>query len=545
LAQTGRPARATDGSAPTTLQVGLEDDDVAGPARARAAPPISDPVALFSHLDASGRFHRDGRLGRIYHRGMVSFRENVRVNSLHLVVHGNRVKAHVDRISPLAVRPDGPSGYSAAQAVQHNLAGMAQDLVRLLRGRQGDHRCELDCSWDVTRPLDPAPSACGVLLEARVAGSLDEARLRAAVRSALGDRAAQRDHLDVVSCRSASDVEQARERLYSAAVPMSTPPLHISLVRHPAGDVLMLNLNHAATDGVGALRVLRCIAGHYAGDGERAGLDFLAMSDLPVVPSPTPVSALTRARRRAVQRTRDVLARPTSVAADCGADRAGHGSRRLCVAAGALGRTDVLVAALHLAISDWNLQHATPSHRISVLTQADLRPPEWDARMIGNFSVTARMSTRRRDRATPAAAMTAIAAQAARNTSARTGVALIAALERAGLLALWAKQSVVVLRPLTTNDHVDSTMLCNLGRVDPPSFGPEAGDTVELWCSSPARAPATLCIGAATIGDRLHVTVRHPHRLFDAPAADRFAECYRAHLQSMSDLQPRAYEAGV
>jgi hypothetical protein len=544
----------------STLQAGLEiaddgDHPTGRPDRAHAAADISDPVALFHHLDASGRFHRDSRLGRMYHRGMISLRENVTADSLHIAVHGNRVKAHVDGISPLTTRSDGRSRYSARQALAHNAAGIAQDLVALLRGRQGDHRCELDCSWTAgeahappaqTQLLDPTLSAASVRLEARVGGSLNEERLRAAVRSALGDRAPRRDHLDIVDCASDADLDRARERLYGTAVPLSSPPMLICLAHHPAGDVLLLNLNHAAADGAAALQVLRCIAGNYAGDDGAGTLEFLAVEDLPVGPTPTSATIPTRLRKNVVQRMRDAIARPTTIAADHAGERSGHGSHRVRLPAGATepvaaaqplcGRSDVLVAALQLAIGEWNDAHDLPSGRISVLTQADLRPDGWDESTIGNFSVTARMSTGRRERATPDAAMTATVSQAERNRSMRTGVALVAALERAGLLSLWAKQSVVVLEPLSTNSDVDSTMLSNLGSVVAPSFGPRAGTIVELWFAAPARAPSMLCVGAVTVAGSLHLTLRYPHRLFDARAAGRFADIYLGHLRSLAEL---------
>ncbi len=120
-----------------TLQSGLEASGTAGPAADAVS--IDDPVALFRHLDASGRFHRDTGIGRLFHPGQVSLRENVPNDSLHVVIEGNRVSAHVDRVSPLGVRPAGPSRYSVRRAAAHNVVGMAQDVVALLRGRQGDH----------------------------------------------------------------------------------------------------------------------------------------------------------------------------------------------------------------------------------------------------------------------------------------------------------------------------------------------------------------------------------------------------------------------
>lgn len=542
-----------------TLQSRLEAADDDRPAGSPDAT-IRDPVALLHHLDGSGRFHRDGRLGRLYHRGMVSLRENVTENSLHVSVDGNAVAAHVDQVSPLAARPDGASAYSVGRAMAHNLAGMAQDLVWLLRGRQGDHRCELDCEWvqgEAKRTcnefelLDPTSGAWTVQLEARVAGALDEARLRAALAAALGSLARERSILSVVDCEDDDALHTARGRLQRMVVPLDRrPPLHACLARHPAGDVLMLGLNHAATDGFGALEVLRHIARAYAGDADRdAPLDFLASRDLPVRPATPSAPAVARLATELVERLRDKRDRPARLSADEPGEHSGCGFHLLALSTAATRRivgtdhsranTNVLMAALHLAVGDWNDQHGATARRIGTLVHADLRPAEWHEQPIGNFSVTARMSTRRHDRTGPASALRTITAQIARNKRTRTGVALIAALERAGLLTLWAKQSVVVLQPLTGNHRVDATVLCNLGWLDEaPSFGPDAGDAVELWFSTPARAPLSLCLGAVTIGGRLHLTFRYPHRLFGPDAARRFAACYLDHLRQMAEIHP-------
>ena len=89
------------------------------------------------------------------------------------------------------------------------------------------------------------------------------------------------------------------------------------------------------------------------------------------------------------------------------------------------------------------------------------------------------------------------------------------------MLELWAKQSSVVLAPLTAHDRVDCAMLGNLGPIgDAPSFGPDGGETVELWFSPPARSPRILCVGALVVGGRLQLTFRYPLRLLSADAAE-------------------------
>ena len=120
-----------------TLQSRLEvseDGEPQGLLTARPDATIADPAALLAHLDHSGHFHRDGRMGRLFHRGMVSLRENVETSSLHVSIDGNHVSAHVDEASPLDLRSDRSSGYSIRRALVHNLAGMAQDACHSCAG---------------------------------------------------------------------------------------------------------------------------------------------------------------------------------------------------------------------------------------------------------------------------------------------------------------------------------------------------------------------------------------------------------------------------
>jgi hypothetical protein len=118
---------------PTQIQV--EDGDVT----------TADPLGLIRALDSSERFQRDTRLGGIFHPGKVSYRETSRTNSLHILIHGNQVSAHVDEVSPLKCNPDGSARYAWGPVVVHNLAGLLADLGRRIRGRHGEQRCGLEC----------------------------------------------------------------------------------------------------------------------------------------------------------------------------------------------------------------------------------------------------------------------------------------------------------------------------------------------------------------------------------------------------------------
>ncbi len=100
---------------------------------------------LIRALDTSERFRRDGRLSGIFHPGRISYRELSPRDSLHIIVDGSRVSAHIDEVCPLRCKPDGEATFSLPRVLAHNLHGVASDVGRRLRGRHGEQRCNLGC----------------------------------------------------------------------------------------------------------------------------------------------------------------------------------------------------------------------------------------------------------------------------------------------------------------------------------------------------------------------------------------------------------------
>lgn len=529
-----------------------------------APPPVADPVALLRHLEGSGRFHRDTGLGRIFHPGSVSFRENVPNNSLHVVIRGNHIAAHVDLVSPLGVTTRKPSHYSIRRAVLHNALGVAQDLLRLLRGRQGDHRSQLDCQWfdDGAPPSEaaiaggsPRVGAWSVHLEVRLPGRLDPDRLATALAEVC-QGASDGGPVPVVACPDPAALDRARQDLLARAVPADRcPPVAVVLARRPPeddggepADTLLVNLNHAACDGPGALQLLSSLANRYAGRPTAPAHVFLSLQDLPVRPGAAWTSRWVGLYRTVVEWARDLLTRPHVLAADGAESDEGYGFHLRSLTRDETDRVvdprrpgtsrNLLLTALHLAAGDWNRQHGSPGGRIGVLVPADLRPDTWAREPIANFSVTARVSTSRRHRAEPARALLAVAAQKTRNRRTRTGTALLDALNRAGMLALWAKQSQIVLHPATHNRLVDTAMLADLGWVDDLATFGDVGAPEAVWFSLPARTPRCLCVGTVVVDGRLHVTLRYPHRVFSAGAAARFADVLVRRLLDVAAVAP-------
>ncbi len=104
---------------------------------------------LLKALEDNPRFRRDSILGGIFHLGRISYREISPTDSLHIVIRGDEVSAHVDDVSPLVVRGDGTTHYAWGRVLAHNVAVLVADVSRRLRGVHGRQRCRLRCQAEV------------------------------------------------------------------------------------------------------------------------------------------------------------------------------------------------------------------------------------------------------------------------------------------------------------------------------------------------------------------------------------------------------------
>lgn len=419
--------------------------------------------------------------------------------------------------------------------------------------------------------LDTYAEPWSVQMELRVSNGLDEARLRSAVGEALARHPMARarkaatarrsernycweitpepdlDPLRVVECPDDDALAVARAELQSHSVSLAqSPPLRVLLARQPGGDAVMLNVNHAAIDGFGSLRLLRSVSRAYAGDPDPVpDIEPLDARDLEAVVGTE--DARTKARRAALlaEKLRDLVVAPARIAPERGSERNGYGfhhvrlSRDKSAALKNLGLpgtvNDALLAGLHLAIAAWNGDKGAPPRRIGVMVPANMRPAEWREEIVGNLLLPLRVSTHPGDRAGPETALRAVTAQTRRIKEQGTAAALIELLGRSSTLPLQAKEATPALFSLTDNRLVDTALLSNLGQLDhdPPSFGREAPDAVEAWFSAPARMPLGLSLGVATLRERLHLSFRYRHLLWDARAASRFAGHYLSALEQL------------
>jgi NRPS condensation-like uncharacterized protein len=418
--------------------------------------------------------------------------------------------------------------------------------------------CALD---EASYHLDSVSEPWSVHLEVRLDGSVDEDRLRQAVGVALVRHPQTRaratmarqqradyeweitptpdvDPLDVVGCHDDNALQAAREGLQSLEVPLLiSPPLRIRLARHRQGDVVMLNLHHAAGDGIAALRLLRSIARAYAGRSDPVPY---------TLPEDVQISA-PKGRwvqlRALVGELRQAASRSVHLVPSGGEDCPGYGLHHLVLdtaqtaalttkADGGTTVNDLLLAGLHLTLDNWNSEHGGATGRLSVLMPVNLRPkPSW-YEVFGNFTFMVPVVTRPEDRDDPTATVTTIRRRTRRIKDECTPAAAVRLLDVLQRLPLPVKRSIA--RLAASEQVIPTAILSNLGRLDEDlDFGPELRAR-EVWFSPPTRMPMGLAVGAVTAGGWLHLVFRYRHPLFGPAEAADFANRYLTALDQVT-----------
>jgi NRPS condensation-like uncharacterized protein len=404
--------------------------------------------------------------------------------------------------------------------------------------------------------LDHREEPWNVHFEARVAGRLEGARLEGAVRAAAqrhplararlatwhnGDYAYRweiADELDAIPletarCADAADLAAARERLLGRSPSLdAAPPFALLLAHGPDRDTLVLNLHHAAGDGMAAARLMRSILRAYAGaEDPIPPQDPLAVRDVRALAGATSLSERFARSQALARHSAGRWGPPARLAPDGGGDRAGYGVETLVLSAGETAAVrkrrnrvwtvnDVLLAALVIACRRWNAEHGRLARRISLSMPVNLRPPEWRTEIVGNFASYVTVSDGLADDLPHALAVMGRQTRAIK----RDGLAGVVVDLIAGnaLLTIGVKRRLTELIPLTGNRVVDTASLSNLGELEP------FGDDVEsVWFSPPGRMPLGAALGVLTHNDRLHLTLRYRHPQFGATAASAFMSRFR------------------
>jgi NRPS condensation-like uncharacterized protein len=398
-----------------------------------------------------------------------------------------------------------------------------------------------------------------VHMEIHVEGRIDATRFQAAVREAalrhpiararladaratdvryrweIVDELASID-LQEIECDSPADLTQGRERLLSRAPDLDRPgPFCLLLAHDRRGDVVVMNLHHGAGDGLSAVRLMVSIARAYSGEQDPVpDLDALDVRD---VSTGSVKERITRGRTALEYLPRWATA-PARIAPQGHSDRPGYGfellrlepeevEQLLALRTGGATVNDVLLAGLAVAVHGWNEQHGASSRPVYLMMPVNLRPPEWRFDVLGNFAAYVSVHLGSDDQKTLAAAIQATAASTRRIKNDGIAKYVVDFLTLPSVLPTGLKRHMQTLIPVTGNAVVDTAVLSNLGRLPPAPHLGDAGAVQEVWFSPPGRMPLGASLGVATLDERMFITLRYRHALFDAAAAAHFLATFR------------------
>jgi NRPS condensation-like uncharacterized protein len=395
-----------------------------------------------------------------------------------------------------------------------------------------------------------------VHLESRVGGQLDPDRLEAAIGAAIEKHPLARAHLveqrgrlywavdprpsaPALSVRRADDPGQLagmRSTFLTEIVPLTaSPPLRVCLVSTAMGDHVLLSIHHAASDGVGALRLLQSIARAYQGapDSAYAG-DALEEWRLKRIASHGHVDPVLAALV-GIGRCAEGLIPAARAAPDGGTRRPGYGVQLRTTDLAPIVQSrvrhavratvnDVLLAALHRAVGRWNQSHAVASDRLSVMMPMNVRGPHQQPVLFGNFTLCDTVSTRAVERIDAAVTLQAVQRQTQRTKA--FGAPLSDVISRAAGIPYWvAKRVPWLFGGPRIEGPGDCAVFSNLGRGDQAlaGFGPDHAIT-GIWFSPPVASPVGVSLGVISHGDSVHFALRHRWTRLDEPAAGRLLD---------------------
>jgi NRPS condensation-like uncharacterized protein len=417
--------------------------------------------------------------------------------------------------------------------------------------------------------LDHRDEPWSIQFEVRVAGRLESDRLAGAIVAAaarhpiararlatwrgsdFGYRWEIADRLDapltIIDCADEAELGAARARLFDVSPSLDVAPPFIVLLAHaPAGDAIVLNLHHAAGDGMGAARLMLSILRAYAGVADPVPpLDPLAVRDVFALAGASSPSERRVRRQAEWDQAAARMASPTvRLATDGGIDSPGYGFELLALSAAETtmvgarrteGTTlnDVLLAGLAVTIDRWNHAHDVPAGRIALTMPVNLRPPEWRTEVLANFASYTTVSLDPGQRDDLPSALRAASERTRQIKEYALAGTVVDSVRRLSMLPVSVKRRLPDLIPLTGNVVVDTASLSNLGALGAfPTLGEDAGRIEAVWFSPPNRMPLGASFGVVTLDGRLHLTLRYRRAQFDSVAAGVFARLYRDVLSS-------------
>jgi NRPS condensation-like uncharacterized protein len=421
--------------------------------------------------------------------------------------------------------------------------------------------------------LDEPTRPLVVHVEVRVAGAIDETRLRDAIRDAVDRHPLARarlrpwpsdakhyewvveDELHVDPLRvvdadtdpAGTTLDDVRGDFFSRAIPLvESPPFRVLLVHDLVGDSVLLAANHTGCDGIGALRLLQSVGRAYAGVPDpTTDVDPAEAHRLAVPPSEgrgfgDRVDSAKLGLRQVAQ-TRSRLAK---VATKDGTPGPGYHVHTMSVpvapvVASPLRRrvhatvNDVLLAAVHRSIDRWNRELDQRVGRVAIGMPVNARPEAWRHELVANLITSEMVTTLAHQRQSPEACLAAVTGWTEAVKRRGSGAMLEAQTRGWGGRVTQRRAFSPVVR-LLAGLMSGTAAVSNLGSIAPDWVSSDQFPVRELWFSPPAFG-ADLGVGAVSMGDTLRITLRSVPGLFSDPAASEFAALLGTELDALCE----------
>ncbi|PTQ89391.1 condensation domain-containing protein [Agitococcus lubricus] len=360
------------------------------------------------------------------------------------------------------------------------------------------------------------------------------------------------DHLPLTvwHAQTQQDLVDIRRRLATIQVPIHlSPAFLVYLVHYPEGDYLLFNVPHILADGLGTFRLIRSVVNFYSEQADIVPpIDPLSVRHLLKL-----AGAKTMAQR--LERTKLLLEHlgnsrqpPVRIASEGvhvhhADDIAGYGVQILALTPEQTKQfmarrrkpatvNDMLLAAMSLAIKQWNVQHGQEVGRIAIMMPVNLRPEAWWHEVIGNFSSYVSVSVTPEQQTQLESLSLAICQQTTSFKEAGAAGTLIDLLAIPKFLPAYLKARLKELFPIFGKVLMETTWVSNLGRLSDDFTMGEAGRIKSVYFSPPAPMPCSISVGIVCFGERLLFAFRYRQSQFSQQAIEQFADLFKQQLLS-------------
>lgn len=416
--------------------------------------------------------------------------------------------------------------------------------------------------------FDSSREPLSVHMEIRASGSIEVARLRAAIQSATQLHPMARARLDaagltaktrsweitpeleldpltVIAAQTAEELQHAREQLVSVRVPLeASPPFRVYLVPYPGGDYLILNVNHAAGDGIGTVSLMQSIMRAYAGEADDGGsIDPIAARDANTILELDDEAQRKERKGNILSEAGQFIGKLAPIEPAGGSNGAGYGLHYLYLdpeevaqlnpkrhVAGSVN--DLLVAAMHLSIERWNASHDGQIGNCRVMIPVNLRPRQWWHEVFCNYSLAFPTNSKARQRKTAQKLMQTIVDRTTIAKEKGFAAVFLEPLALRAKMPLWLKQYLV---PPQDSAQQMNVVLSNVGNLKEELSMGDAGAVTEFWFSPPMPMSDGVSMGACGYQGALHLCFRYLHTVMSDHTIAEFADIYRQSLHWLSE----------